>query len=75
MIPIEDFRKSLGETGRMLPQREIEGLLRLHYQIADVLFDLWIRKTAKTVVSAQIQIHKQDGNIIEVFNFGFIYVS
>ncbi|KKU04272.1 MAG: hypothetical protein UY39_C0019G0011 [Candidatus Kaiserbacteria bacterium GW2011_GWC2_49_12] len=74
MIPLETFKKSLGEWGKHLPDHEAEKLMHLKYKLANTLFDLWQHKN-KVVVGGGgvVVIHKQNGNACPAYTFGFIY--
>jgi hypothetical protein len=44
MIPISEFKKLLGPAAADLSAAEIEHLRDLEDRLADILFDVWLRK-------------------------------
>jgi len=44
MIPISEFKKLLGAVAADLSAAEIEHLRDLEDRLADILFDVWLRK-------------------------------
>jgi len=44
MIPLEEFKKSLGPLADTLSEEEILALREKLDRLADVVFDMWLRK-------------------------------
>jgi hypothetical protein len=44
MIPLEEFKKSLGPLADTLSEAEILALREQLDRLADVVFDMWLRK-------------------------------
>ena len=47
MIPLDDFKKALGPRANTLSDKEIEEMRQLGDQLADIVFDTWLRKRNK----------------------------
>jgi hypothetical protein len=44
MIPINEFKKLLGTAASGLSDAEIEHIRNLEVRLADIIFDVWLRK-------------------------------
>jgi hypothetical protein len=44
MIPLEEFKKSLGSLADSLSEEEILALREKLDRLAEIIFDLWLRK-------------------------------
>ena len=44
MIPVDKFRDLLGKEAKGMTDKEIEKVRDLEYQVADAVFDLWLRE-------------------------------
>jgi hypothetical protein len=44
MIPLEEFKKSLGSIADTLTEEEILALREKLDRLADIVFDMWLRK-------------------------------
>ena len=42
MIPLDKYKKLLGETGESMTDEEIKKVRDLQYQLVDILFDSWV---------------------------------
>ena len=71
MIPVDTFRKSLGERGKRLPEQDVEKLMHLLYRLGNALFDEWQGKN-KVVINSIVVVHKKDGNACTVYISEFI---
>ena len=49
MIPLEKFKESLGSTAQVLSEKEILELRDSQDQMAEIFFDLWLKKTKEKV--------------------------
>lgn len=74
MLTLQEFKKALGERGETLTEPQIEELRTLQYQVAETLFDNWLKASAlkKSVHIA----HKENGNCIAYcfYSSSFPYV-
>ncbi|HTQ12522.1 MAG TPA: hypothetical protein VMH86_01500 [Rhizomicrobium sp.] len=43
MIPLPEYRKLLGSYAAKLTEQEIVDLRKLEFEIADAIFDAWLR--------------------------------
>ena len=44
MIPLPDFKNLLGKYAESLNEEQIKQLQNMEYQIADAIFDQWLKK-------------------------------
>lgn len=62
MLSLDTFKNTLGEKGKSLTDSEAEKLMLTQYKLANVLFDVWKRKT-------KIVVHEKNGNCIFISTF------
>jgi len=74
MLTIETFKKSLGDMGERLTEKELEKLLQFECQLANTLFDLWQPKSKGDAISGNVLVtHEKNGKWVASFGFSFIY--
>jgi len=44
MIDLEKYKRSLGSVAESMTDEQIEKLRAMHDQIADLVFDIWLKK-------------------------------
>ncbi len=72
MIDITSFRKSLGKKAEGLADTEVEKIMDMHYKLANVFFDLWVKNSKINNKETTVFVkYKKDGNLI--FMYGKVY--
>jgi hypothetical protein len=75
MISIAEHKKTLEAKGIHLTDENVGKLLTVQYKLANVFFDIWVKKTTPNVVmGVGVAIHKKNGNCIFVESFSFVYI-
>lgn len=57
MISFEDYKRLLGSSAQDMKDEEIERLRNLHYQLADMIFDTWIKGKNSTYQTQETDLH------------------
>jgi len=73
MVTIEQLKKLLNKKGKDLSDKELGGMLKLQYQLANAFFDSWQKKDKVISVSSTVVVNRKNGKCISVYTFGFLY--
>jgi hypothetical protein len=71
MIDITTFKKSLGEIAKDLTDTDIKKLMDVEYKLANVFFDMFVKKSKIKENNTVFVKYKKDGNLI--FMYGKVY--
>lgn len=75
MITTEEYKSFLKAKGYDLPDENVKELLDKQYQLANIFFDMWVKKTKQpTIICGTILTRKKDGNCISVDTFSFLHI-